>query len=114
MKERKQSFEDFAKRELNALLVDPDAGTRMRLRAMRRDALRQQHQGMHLHPWLPATGLAAATIVLMLVWMLPREQVDPGFDMALSDIDVLASDADIDLLDGMEFYQWLGEINGRG
>lgn len=111
MTENKQGFEKFVRTELDQSLVDPDANTRFRLNAMRREALQQHPEG--LRHWLPATGLIAATVALMLVWMLPQEQADNGFDMVLADIEVLASDAGVDLLNDMEFYQWLEEGDGQ-
>ncbi len=111
MTENRQGFEEFVRTELNQSLAGPDASTRLRLRTMRREAL-QQPGGFRL--WLTAGGLVAATVVLMLVWMVPQERTDDGLDMVLADIEVLASDAGVDLLDDMEFYQWLEEDDVRG
>jgi hypothetical protein len=50
---------------------------------------------------------------LLMIWVIPHQQLDDGFEVALEEIDMLASEADFELLEEMEFYQWLEKNSGR-
>jgi hypothetical protein len=50
----------------------------------------------------------------VLIWMLPQQQVGNGLDVAMEDMELLASDIDVELLEDIEFYQWLQASNHAG
>jgi len=108
----KHDFNAFARARLDETLDGMDGAERTRLAAIRRQALAsgQRRRGW----WLPAS-LATAVAALMLVWMLPQQQTNSDMDVAaIADLDLLASDVDLDLLEDVEFYQWLDEANHAG
>lgn len=52
--------------------------------------------------WAPAGGMVAALLAVML-WYEPAVQHSPELD----DFELLTSDADLEMLDDMEFVAWL-------
>jgi len=105
----KQEFETFANQKLNETVEYIDHTTATRLSVMRHEAIasityRQQN-------WLMLASLGAAMAALMLVWMIPQQDNhSPDLVMqegAMEDIDLLASDIELELLENIEFYQWL-------
>lgn len=91
-----------------------DDATLVRLQHARRQALRQggQQRGRPITAgwiarWIPATGLAAAMAVLVAttLWM-----AIPQMDLpSVEEIELLTSNENLELLDELEFYQWLDE-----
>jgi ferric-dicitrate binding protein FerR (iron transport regulator) len=86
-----------------------DELTVARLRAARMRALEKAR-----HPrrrWLPVLGsaVAAALVLAMLVWHQPVEL--PG---TLDDLDIVASGDDLDMIEDLEFYDWLDETQTAG
>ncbi len=86
-----------------------DELTVARLRAARLRALGQAKRPHHR--WWPLLGsaLAAALVVAILVWQQPVEL--PG---ALDDLDIVASGDDLDMIEDLEFYDWLDETQTAG
>lgn len=90
-----------------------DDATLARLQHARRQALQQggQQRGPistgWIARWIPATGLAAAMAVLVAttLWM-----AIPQMDLpSVEEIELLTSNENLELLDELEFYQWLDE-----
>jgi hypothetical protein len=104
MTNEQQEFERFIRTKLDESVDALDGATRAHLIAMRREALAQ---GGKSRGWQLPASLAAAMAAFMLIWMLPQQQADHGVDAAMEDMDVLASDVDVELLENVEFYQWL-------
>ncbi|MFQ5518564.1 MAG: hypothetical protein ACE5E3_01045 [Mariprofundus sp.] len=109
--ETHKQFERLSRAILDETVENMDGATRMRLSAMRRAALASKEKP---RSWLLPSSLVTALAVLMLIWMVPQQQDNNGFDTPMEDIDLLASDVDLDLLDEVEFYQWLEDSNHAG
>ena len=62
--------------------------------------------------WIPAGVLAAGVLVVVMLWQ-GRPSVSPetpAFDVAaLSDLEIILGDGDLELLQELEFYAWLDE-----
>jgi len=105
----KQDFKTFARDHLNDSLDDIDGITRTRLSAIRSEAVSSRPPKNN---WFMLASLTTATAALMLIWVVPQQQSKHDFDttmtnIALEDINILASDIDVELLEDVEFYQWL-------
>jgi len=62
--------------------------------------------------WIPACVLAAGVLVVVMLWQgQPAVSPDtPAFDVAaLSDLEIILGDGDLELLQELEFYAWLDE-----
>ena len=62
--------------------------------------------------WIPAGVLAAGVLVVVMLWQgQPAVSPDtPAFDVAaLSDLEIILGDGDLELLQELEFYAWLDE-----
>ena len=80
-----------------------DEATATRLRAARRRALEPSTQ--RTFRWLPVSGVAAAAaaLLLVLVWQQHAGNL-PGVQ---EDWDILAGGEELDLIEELEFYDWL-------
>jgi hypothetical protein len=116
---KQTAFEERA-RELFAASVERlDGRTRSKLTQARHAAaeeLRKQHAQPWRrlsHAWLPLSGAAAATV--LAVWMtISPVGPENGRDMPLDELDLVAGQANIDLLEDVEFYAWIAQQSTGG
>jgi len=111
--DKQQDFEEFVRVQLDESVDGMDAATRMRLAAIRHKALASDSKPPR-RGWLLPASLATAMAAFVLIWMLPQQQVGNGLDVAMEDMELLASDIDVELLEDIEFYQWLQASNHAG
>jgi hypothetical protein len=64
--------------------------------------------------WMPATGVAAAALLVMLTFQGPGD-VDV-ISAPATDLEILLSEESIEMLEDLEFYSWLDtqELEGDG
>ena len=104
-------FEDKARALFEDSVERLDAGTRSKLTQARNRALDEVSKGGAQRRWLwaPAGGVALAAIVAVVLssngW---RSGADTGA-LALEDIDIVADSENLEMLEDVEFYQWLGD-----
>jgi len=110
----KHDFDAFAREQLEETVDGMDGSTRSRLASMRHEAMDSLHT--RRRGWLlPVSALTAMTAVALLVWMAPQQQSPVDVDTAaMEDMDLLASDVEMDLLENVEFYQWLEDNEHAG
>lgn len=90
-----------------------DGRTRSRLNQARQAALevaRQRERAPALRWLMPVGSAAAVALVGLLSWQLMRPDVQaPESTLAASvdDLEIITSDADLELLQNMAFYAWL-------
>lgn len=92
-----------------------DAATLSRLNQARQAAISQVSGGKARFagwsPWVPATGMAAAAAVAVVMWNGGR-QIEPDMTFAplaeVSDFEILLDEDSLDMLEDLEFYAWLG------
>ncbi|HHJ13345.1 MAG TPA: hypothetical protein ENJ79_03080 [Gammaproteobacteria bacterium] len=110
MNEQDKAFVVHARRVLDAHAGSLDELTAARLAAARRRALdaapaRAPH-------WLPVAAFSALTACVLTLALL----LNPESDLPLADpevLEVIAQGEDIELIEELEFYQWL-EVQERG
>jgi hypothetical protein len=101
-----------SKRLFDAGVDEVDIATRARLRAVRQRALREAASPAWVRAprvWLPAA--AAATLLVILA---PRlvEHTDPELarnfgTVAVTDLEILLGEEELEMLADFEFYEWL-------
>jgi len=112
--DREEDFIRFARQTLEQDLQGMDAVTCSRLaRARARAVAPAAHRWwMRMGPLGASIGIAATATLLIFLW--PVAQSPDTRQLALEDIDILASDADMDVLADPDFYRWLEESNHAG
>ncbi len=87
-----------------------DAATLSRLTRSRHRALEELERAGHRWPrafWIPATGIAAAMLVALLVLRVPLD-TSPPIDQPLArDFDMLLEEDSLEMFEELEFYSWL-------
>lgn len=85
-----------------------DAHTRSKLTQARNRALDEVKRGVPRRwIWAPAGGVAlVAVVAVVMVAGGPRGNDEAG-SLALEDIDIVADSESLDMLEDVEFYQWL-------
>lgn len=107
---KREGLEERAKQLFDGSVDDLDAAALSRLNRDRHaavEALQGSRSAVRWSLWVPASGIAAAAIVMALVM---RGPVDVGVDagpMAASDFDILIDDESFEMLEELEFYSWL-------
>ena len=104
-----------AKQAFDKSVDELDAATLSRLNRGRHVALAAAAQpGLQWLRWMPATGVAAAVLLVMFTLRGPDE-IDVIAAPA-TDLDILLSEESIEMLEDLEFYSWLDtqELNGDG
>lgn len=106
--EREQAFLDQVRKHLDAQIGELDELTRARLRAARLRALAAPRR--RSPRWLPAfaTAAVAALVLAVVLWPAPPEVQSP-----LEDVDIVAAQEPLDLIDDYEFYEWLDETENH-
>jgi hypothetical protein len=86
-----------------------DEVTASRLRAARRRALEANTR--RAFRWLPVSGVAAAAAALLavLVW----QQHSGDLAAVQEDWDILAAGEELELIEELEFYDWLEQTQSR-
>ncbi len=83
-----------------------DAATLSRLNRARQAALEELTKPTrHWLQWMPATGLAAAVLLAVFAFRGPAE-IDV-INTPASDLEILLSEENIEMLEDLEFYSWL-------
>ncbi len=106
-REAKEAFDESVERL--------DAATLSRLNRGRQAALAEAARpGSDWLRWAPATGVAAAVLLVMFTLRGPGD-VDSIVAPA-ADLDILLSEESIEMLEDLEFYSWLDtrELEGDG
>ena len=110
-KQAKAAFDDSVERL--------DAATLSQLNQRRQAALAELGKSKSSAQWLrwaPATGVAAAAIVTVMVMNGP-DVAEPDFDAAVTDFEILTGEDSLEMLEELEFYSWMEmadlETNGN-
>ncbi len=98
-----------------------DAATVMRLRRARAHAIEAAGgRARRVRGWVPAAAAAAAAgVAVLAVWIawsgpMHRQTPAPTVAARLEAADVLASGANLDLYENLDFYAWLAHGSGHG
>jgi len=105
-----RDFEQRARAELQQRVAATSPAVRARLEAMAAAAAREVPRGSSRLRWslaLPAVGgLLAASLAVVLLWPAKLPPEKPA-DAPADDLALLLNVDNLDLLERMEFYQWL-------
>ncbi len=95
-----------------------DAATLMRLRYARAHAMEAAGgRARRVRGWVPAA--AAAGVAVLAVWIgwsgpMHRQTPAPAVAARIEAAEVLASSANLDLYENLDFYAWLAHGSGNG
>lgn len=83
--------------------------TQARYRAL--DELKDKRKPVWSGSWLPAGAAAAVAVVSVMLWQGKVDPVsDDGFDVAaVTDLEILLGEEELDMVEELEFYAWLEE-----
>ncbi len=104
------------KAALDDSTANMDAATLSKLNRARQHAIAEATSRPAVPTWLPAAAVTASLVIVVGLWSgLPTDDaaIDAMPAALLSDTLVL-DDADIDLLQELEFYAWLIEQENAG
>jgi hypothetical protein len=96
-----------------------NAATLSRLNKGRHEALAELQNATSSRQWVrwaPATGIAAAALVAVMVMRGPAEVTLPEVPVTASDIEILLDDQALEMLEDLEFYSWIdaSDLAGSG
>ena len=87
-----------------------DAATLSRLNQNRQAALAEvgrSASGQLWVRWMPATGIATAALVAVVVMQGPATVDIPGDDPSITDFEILMGDDSLEMIEDLEFYSWM-------
>lgn len=104
-------FEESAKAVFDDSVERLDAATLSKLNQGRQAALAEMASAQptaQWSRWMPATGVAAAALVAIVVLRGPTT-VDPldGSSPTVTDFEILMGDDALDMIEDLEFYSWV-------
>lgn len=109
---------DIAKTALDQKTEALSSDTQHRLRLAREQALKQAVKESWTHwlswRWLSGVGAGVALASVIAFMIVPNVQTTPNSLSPLDDLDLLTAEVDMDLVDDLEFYQWLDESLSDG
>ena len=110
MKSTDEAFRKQAKASFDETVEQLDAATLSRLNRARHAALAEMQQPTRQWSrWMPATGVAAAALVAVMVMQNPAG-IDEPLPAAVADMEILLGEDSIEMLEDLEFYSWLDVV----
>ena len=115
MTKTEDKFSKQAKAAFDASVEELDAATLSRLNRGRQRALEELDRPRRLwSTWAPATGVAAAVTIAVIMVQSPIGTNGGEVPAALADMDILLSEDSIEMLEELEFYSWLDTVELEG
>lgn len=91
--------------ELNNSVQDIDAATQSKLTYIRNRALKNTSNNIARFYRFPAAVLVTACLVLAIIFNFPKEQTDQNG--MINDLDLITTSESLELIEDLEFYEWL-------
>ena len=113
MSRKDEEFGRKAKAMFDESVDELDAATLSRLNRGRHAALAElERPTRQWSLWIPATGVAAAAPVAVVVLQSPNGVEE--LPTAVTDMEILLGEDSIEMLEELEFYSWIdsAELNG--
>ncbi len=102
-KQAKELFDDSVERL--------DAATLSQLNQRRQAALGEvasKSSGVRWGRWMPATGVAAAAVIAVVMLQgQPTDVIPNGETATATDFEILIGDDSLEMIEELEFYSWL-------
>ena len=115
MKKTEEKFSRDAKAAFDASVEKLDAATLSKLNRGRQQALAElERPGRRWSMWAPATGVAAAALVAVMITQSPLTVDEAELPAAVADMEILLGDDSIEMLEELEFYSWLDIAETEG
>lgn len=104
-----ERFEAKAKRLFDESVQGIDGRTQSRLNRGRQKALAElaRRPANLLAVWAPATGVAAAAVVAVVLWSGNRPPAEIGAASSAADLEILLDEDSLEMLEDLEFYSWI-------
>ena len=115
MNEHDKAFEKKAKAAFDESVGALDAATLSKLNRSRHEALAELRRPKHQwSSWMPATGVAAAVLVAVVLLQNPGVVRDLNGTTAATDMEILLGEDSIEMLEDLEFYSWIDTVETNG
>ena len=104
--------EQRARETFEASVANLDGRTRSRLNQARQQALAVAAKRPHkwMRTLVPATGLATAALLAVMLQLSPASKVQRNPDaVALEDLDIVSDADNLDLMQDIDFYAWMSQ-----
>ena len=110
--DREKNFLENATNILDQDIEDLDGATRSRLRQIRHTALEKAGTGRPTW-WqrfrMPAAALVTASLIAAFSFLQMRKSDELQTVKTIEDVEILASNEQLDLYEDFDFYAWLAE-----
>lgn len=108
--EQNELFVGQAKELFDISVERLDAATLSRLNKARHQALAELQQTKRVRQWarwMPATGVAAAALVTVIVLQTPGVEGPVPPATTVTDFEILLGEDSLEMLEELEFYSWI-------
>jgi len=113
-----EKFLNNAKTALDDQAESLSRDTQHRLRAAREKALAQEDKAFWNNflswKWLSGAGAGVALASVIAFMIVPNLSSNTDSLSPFDDLELLTAEVDMDLVDALEFYQWLDESLNEG
>ncbi len=107
MKKSDEKYAQEAKTLFDESVDKLDAATLSTLKQSRQRALAEAHaQPTQWLRWVPAAGMAAATLLVVMVILPDPANIQP-VPAEVTDMEILLGEDSIEMLEDLEFYAWI-------
>ncbi len=102
------AFAEKAKQRFDESVARLDGETQSRLNRSRHAALAELERARPAWiQWLPATGVAAAAVLAVVMWTGTPGTDDLADPAVASDMEILLTEDSLEMLEDLEFYSWI-------
>ena len=102
------ALSDKAKVLFDESVAELDGETLSRLNRGRQAALAElENRRPRLARWLPATGVAAAAVIAVVIVARGPAIEDVAVPASVTDMEILLTEDSLEMLEDLEFYSWI-------
>ena len=107
-KSAEDAFLESAKQHFDDSVARIDGATQSKLTRARHEALAELGSSRPAWAqWMPATGVAAAAVLAMVLWTGNPGTDNFGTDAVASDMEILLTEDSLEMLEDLDFYSWV-------
>jgi len=106
-----QQLQRLSRQYLNDLVENLDKSTVIRLQHARQLALNEKSDHKYSSQWLSA--FAIVMVMIVIFWQMGQQKTDVGEEF-LAVEDLIQMEANQDLVNDLDFYQWLESQSKQG